>query len=96
MGSGATLTGRKTQSELDPGACSVLEPSKPQMGGAVPSGTTLVFERSFAVGFCPSIQMYSARYAMTDLRSVGGDVGAGAATRPVAGPPLFQEPISLS
>ena len=61
MGSGTTLTGFSTQSEFSPGACSVLEPSNPQIGGWSPVGTTIVFDRSFAVGFWPSIQMYSAR-----------------------------------
>ena len=56
IGSGLTITGRSTQSELLPGACSVLDPSKPQIGGSWPSGTILVFDRSLAVGFCPSIQ----------------------------------------
>ena len=39
----------------------VLDPSKAQMGGFSPAGTILVFERSFWVGWVPSIQMYSAR-----------------------------------
>src|SRR5579859_5084164 len=41
----------------------VLDPSNPQSGMS-PSDFTVsmifVFDRSFAVGFCPSIQMYSA------------------------------------
>ena len=36
-----------TQSLLSPVAWLVLEPSKPQIGSAAPSGTILVFERSF-------------------------------------------------
>ena len=60
-GSGHTKTGFRTQSELDPGAWFVLEPSKPQIGGASPTGTTFPLERSFGVGLEPSIQMYSAR-----------------------------------
>jgi hypothetical protein len=43
-----------------PGAWLVLDPSKPQIGGFWPAGTIFVFERSFAVGLVPSIQMYSA------------------------------------
>src|SRR5260221_11768553 len=61
IGSGQTNTGFSTQSDCAPGACSVLDPSKPQIGGASPIGTTLALERSLAVGFEPSIQMYSAR-----------------------------------
>ena len=60
IGSGQMNTGFSTQSELLPGAWLVLEPSKPQMGGASPSGTILVLLRSLAVGSVPSIQMYSA------------------------------------
>jgi hypothetical protein len=59
-GSGQTNTGFSTQSEFDPGAWFVLDPSKPQIGGASLAGTILVLERSFAVGLVPSIQMYSA------------------------------------
>ena len=43
-----------------PGAWFVDEPSKPQMGSSAPLARILVFERSFAVGSVPSIQMYSA------------------------------------
>src|SRR5262245_60613710 len=60
IGSGQTNTGLSTQSLLLPGAWLVLEPSKPQMGGASPSGTIFVLLRSLAVGSDPSIQMYSA------------------------------------
>ena len=60
IGSGQTNTGCRTQSELDPGAWLVLEPSKPQIGSSALSGRTLVFDRSRAVGSVPSIQMYSA------------------------------------
>jgi hypothetical protein len=42
----------------------VLEPSKPQMGSSAPSSRIFVFERSLAVGSVPSIQMYSALYAI--------------------------------
>src|SRR5262245_46528366 len=59
IGSGQTNTGRSTQSELLPGAWFVLEPSKPQIGGASLLGMIFVFERSLAVGLVPSIQMYS-------------------------------------
>src|SRR3990172_9549935 len=59
-GSGQTNTGLRTQSEFDPGAWLVLDPSKPQIGGSCPTGTILVLDRSFAVGFEPSIQLYSA------------------------------------
>ena len=54
-------TGRSTQSEWAPGAWLVLEPSKPQIGGSLPSATILVLDRSLLVGSVPSIQMYSAR-----------------------------------
>jgi hypothetical protein len=60
MGSGTTSTGCSTQSEFDPGAWFVLDPSKPQIGGSSPEGTIFVFDRSFAVGCVPSIHMYSA------------------------------------
>src|SRR4051794_2873784 len=59
-GSGTVSTGLSTQSEFLPGAWFVLEPSNPQMGGRSPDGTIFVFDRSLAVGFVPSIQMYSA------------------------------------
>ena len=61
IGSGHDHTGRSTQSDLSPVAWFVDEPSKPQMGRSAPSAMILVFERNFAVGFVPSIQMYSAR-----------------------------------
>src|SRR6266850_847699 len=61
IGSGHVNTGWRTQSERSPVACWVLDPSKPQMGGFSPVGTSLVFDRSFCVGCVPSIQMYSAR-----------------------------------
>ena len=61
IGSGTTNTGSRTQSDLSPVACCVLDPSKPQIGGFSPFGTIFVFERSFCVGKVPSIQMYSAR-----------------------------------
>ena len=60
IGSGTDFTGRRTQSDWSPGAWLVLEPSKPQMGRSAPSSRTFVFDRSFAVGSVPSIQMYSA------------------------------------
>src|SRR5262245_16751334 len=59
-GSSQTKTGLSTQSERSPVACSVLDPSKPQIGGSWPFGTTFPLERSFGVGCDPSIQMYSA------------------------------------
>ena len=64
-GSGKIETGRRTQSESLPTAWLVLEPSKPQIGGSSPSASTLVFDRSYCVGSAPSIQMYSARYAIS-------------------------------
>src|SRR5918995_5816497 len=64
IGSGHENTGCSTQSDLSPGAWLVLEPSKPQMGRSAPSSRILVFERSLAVGSEPSIQMYSALYAI--------------------------------
>ena len=60
IGSGQENTGCSTQSEFDPGAWFVLEPSKPQIGNSTPSARTFVFDRSRAVGSVPSIQMYSA------------------------------------
>jgi hypothetical protein len=54
-------TGFNMQSDDSPVACSVDEPSKPQMGGVFTEfSMILVFERSIGVGFAPSIQMYSA------------------------------------
>ena len=60
IGSGQSNTGMSTQSLLSPVAWLVLEPSKPQSGNGAPSARIFVFERSFAVGSVPSIQMYSA------------------------------------
>src|SRR5262245_36271304 len=68
IGSGQENTGCSTQSERSPGAWLVLDPSKPQIGSSAPSARTLVFERSLALGSVPSIQMYSALYA------IGGSV----------------------
>ena len=59
-GSGQTNTGWSTQSESFPSAWLVLEPSKPQIGGSLPSSTILVLLRSSGDGSVPSIQMYSA------------------------------------
>ena len=61
IGSLQVKTGFNMQSDLSPVACSVDEPSKPQIGGVFTlSFRILVFERSCGVGWCPSIQMYSA------------------------------------
>src|SRR5262249_22744202 len=60
IGAGHENTGFNTQSEFEPGAWVVLDPSKPQMGSSAPSFKIFVFERSRAVGSVPSIQMYSA------------------------------------
>ena len=49
------------QTRHNAGAWFVEEPSNPQIGGSAPSGTIFVLERRSAVGFLPSIQMYSAR-----------------------------------
>ena len=59
-GSGQAKTGWSTQSESLPSAWFVLEPSKPQIGGSLPSSTIFVLLRSSGVGSVPSIQMYSA------------------------------------
>ena len=60
-GSGHVNTGFNTQSLCSPVACSVDEPSKPQIGITVaPSFRIFVFDRSSGVGDVPSIQMYSA------------------------------------
>ncbi len=59
-GSAQMYTGLSTQSLLSPGACSVLDPSKPQMPGSASSAMILVLLRSNGVGSTPSIQMYSA------------------------------------
>ena len=67
IGSGQEKTGFSTQSDAEPGAWLVDEPSKPQIGrSAVPTflGRILVFDRSLAVGSVPSIQMYSALIAI--------------------------------
>ena len=60
MGSGQVKTGFNMQSLDSPVAWLVDEPSKPQIGGSLPSARTLVLERSSGVGSVPSIQMYSA------------------------------------
>src|SRR5690606_39424698 len=65
MGSGQMNTGFRTQSEVTPSAWLVLDPSKPQTGGSCPSSRTRVLERSLCVGSAPSIQMYSALYAIS-------------------------------
>src|SRR4051812_37196125 len=64
IGSGQLKTGFSTQSDLSPGAWLVLDPSKPHTGSSAPSASTLVLDRSLAVGSVPSIQMYSALYAI--------------------------------
>ena len=46
IGSGHENTGCSTQSELEPGAWFVLEPSKPQIGSSAPSARILVLDRS--------------------------------------------------
>ncbi len=71
IGSGQVKTGRSTQSDLSPVACSVEEPSNPQMPGSAPSAMILVFERRPGVGWAPSIQMYSAWYGTVSSRGSG-------------------------
>src|SRR3954451_13553932 len=70
-GSGQVNTGRSTQSELAPGAWLVLEPSKPQMSGSLPSATIRVLFRMIGDGLVPSIQMYSAWYGIHELLIIG-------------------------
>jgi hypothetical protein len=54
-------TGFNMQSDDSPVACSVEEPSNPQIGGVVTElSMILVFDRSIGVGLAPSIQTYSA------------------------------------
>ena len=60
MGSLNVETGLKTQSELSPVACSVLEPSKPHIGGSVPCSIIFVLLLNLLVGVLPSIHIYSA------------------------------------
>jgi hypothetical protein len=49
------------QSERSPVACSVEDPSNPQIGGVFTELSKIfVLERSIGVGLCPSTQMYSA------------------------------------
>ncbi len=60
IGSGYVETGFRTQSELSPVACSVLDPSKPQIGGSSPLSIIFVLLLNLDVGFFPSIQIYSA------------------------------------
>jgi hypothetical protein len=43
----------------------VLDPSKPQIDGSSSSAMIFVLERTCWVGSAPSIQMYSARYAIS-------------------------------
>jgi len=59
-GSGHVKTGRSTQSDDEPVAWFVLDPSKPQIGGFLPSARIFVLLRNLCVGSVPSIQMYSA------------------------------------
>jgi len=73
-GSGQVKTGTKTQSENEPVAWFVLEPSKPQISGFLPSAMMRVFERKPCVGSAPSIQMYSAWYGMFSPRRQGTGV----------------------
>jgi hypothetical protein len=50
-GSGHVNTGLNTQSDASPVACSVDEPSKPQIGGTLtPFLMIFVFDRSIGVG----------------------------------------------
>jgi len=59
-------TGFSMQSDDSPVACSVDEPSNPQIGGVFTELSRIfVFDRSSGVGFTPSIQMYSAWYGMS-------------------------------
>lgn len=63
IGSGQEKTGLRTRSEECPSAWFVEDPSKPQIPSSAPlasSARIFVLERSFAVGWVPSIQMYSA------------------------------------
>ncbi len=61
IGSGQLKTGFSTQSDASPVACSVDDPSKPQIPGSwTSSARILVLLRSSGVGFTPSSQMYSA------------------------------------
>lgn len=63
IGSGKLATGLSTRSEECPSAWFVDDPSKPQIGSSAPlasSARIFVLERSLAVGWVPSIQMYSA------------------------------------
>src|SRR5689334_6062007 len=71
-GSGQVKTGRSTQSEFDPGAWLVLEPSKPQISGSLPSATIRVLFRMIGSGLVPSIQMYSAWYGIHELLIIFG------------------------
>jgi hypothetical protein len=69
-GSGHENTGRSTQSEFEPGAWFVLEPSNPQIGRSSAFGRTFVLDRRRAVGSVPSIQMYSALITAAPLSSL--------------------------
>ena len=60
IGSWNVETGLRTQSELSPVACSVLEPSKPHIGGSVPFSIIFVLLLNLLVGVFPSIHIYSA------------------------------------
>ena len=60
IGSAYCETGLRTQSELSPVACSVLEPSNPHIGGSSPLSIIFVLLLNLDVGFLPSIQIYSA------------------------------------
>src|SRR3989338_283060 len=64
VGSGTIKTGCKIRSLLAVPAWQVLDPSNAHMGISdnpfIGPSKILVLERNFLVGFCPSIQMYSA------------------------------------
>ncbi len=86
IGSGQVKTGLRTRSEEWPSAWFVEDPSKPQIGSASrPTGSPvmiLVLERSLAVGWVPSIQMYSAlKVTGHFLRGVSDALAGAAALR---------------
>ena len=86
IGSGQLNTGRRTQSLLSPGACSVRDAveAPDRRLGAV--GHDLGLVRSGGVGFAPSIQMYSAWYATEVLSFPGSESMMGVASTKVCRP----------
>lgn len=99
IGSGQVKTGLRTRSEEWPSAWFVEDPSKPQIGSASrPAGPPVmifVLERSLAVGWVPSIQMYSALKVTSHfLRGVSYALAGAAALRHWGTALVAREPVN--